>query len=144
MTEKPTLEMTEAANALAGTFADTWNRRDGAGYGGAYWEDAELVDPTGSIWDGQMAIEQMHVDLWHGPARDTQVEATVRRIRSLAPTLMVVDLDVVVSGFSPAPPGASSNSDGTVNARLKHVVEKRGQEWRIVASQNTFVSAPPR
>lgn len=63
MAEKPTPEMNEAADSLARTFADTWNRQDGPGYGAAYWPDAELVDPTGAIWDGQTAIAQMHVSL---------------------------------------------------------------------------------
>ena len=56
---------------------------------------------------------------------------------------MVVDLAVAVSGFSPAPPGAAPGPDGKVQTRLKHVVEKRGPEWKIIASQNTFVSGPP-
>lgn len=137
MTESPSLEMNTAANALAQTFADTWNRRDGPAYGAAYWTDAELVDPTGRVWDGQAAIEQMHVDLWNGPASSSRVEASVRRVRVLAPTIMVVDLDVAVWGFSP--PGAATSPDGKLDAHLKHVVEKRGTEWKIVASQNTFV-----
>ena len=71
MAENPTPEMNEAADALARAFADSWNRQDGVGYGAAYWPDAELVDPTATIWDGQTAIAQMHVDLWQGPARGT-------------------------------------------------------------------------
>ncbi len=140
MTEYLSPEMKTAADALAQTFADTWNRRDGRGYGAAYWPDAELVDPTGRVWDGQRAIEQTHIDLWNGPASASRVEARVRRMGALGPTIMVVDLEVAVSGFSP--PGATASSDGKLSARLKHVVEKRGTEWKIVASQNTFVAGP--
>jgi len=140
MTESPSLEIDTAAAALAQTFADTWNRRDGPGYAAAYWTDAELVDPTGKVWDGQLAIEQMHVDLWNGPASSSRVDARVRRVRVLSPTVLVVDLEVAVWGFSP--PGASASPDGKLGARLKHVVEKRGTEWRIVASQNTIVAGP--
>ena len=130
------LELQEAARDLASRFTDTWNRQDGSGYGSAYWPEAELVDPTGAIWDGQEAIAQMHVDLWKGPARNSRVDARVRRVRPLAPNVGVVDLDVEVAGF--APPGASPA--GNIEARLKHVVEKRGGEWKIIASQNTFVA----
>ena len=52
-------------------FVDSWNRAaagDAQGpsaYGTLYWPDPELVDPSGSIWQGQPAIVQMHVDLWN-------------------------------------------------------------------------------
>lgn len=144
MDEDRAPEMRAVAEAFARTFTDTWNQQDGPAYGSAYWPDAELVDPTGTIWDGRAAIEQMHVDLWNGPARNTLVEANVRRVRALTPSLAVVDLAVSVAGFSPPPPGAEAGADGKVETRLKHVVEKRGTDWKVIASQNTFVAGPPR
>lgn len=132
-------EVEKAARDLASSFTDTWNRQDGSGYGSAYWPEAELVDPTGAIWDGREAITQMHVELWQGPARNSRVDARVRRVRPLAPNVGVIDLDVSVEGF--AAPGASPAAK--IEAHLKHVVEKRDGEWKIIASQNTFVAAPP-
>lgn len=142
----PLTEMRAAAEQLARTFANTWNGQDGQAYGEAYWPDAELVDPTGRVWDGRDAIAVMHVHLWNGPARDTQVSAAVRRVRPIGAEAMVVDLDVEVTGFSPPPPGAAADANGKVKAHLKHVVEKRAGDWKIAASQNTFVAAmpPPR
>jgi uncharacterized protein (TIGR02246 family) len=136
-------EMTTAAEQLARTFTDTWNGQDGGAYGQAYWPDAELVDPTGQVWDGRDAIVAMHVHLWNGPGRDTQVSARVRRVRPIGTEAMVVDLDVDVAGFSPPPPGAAVHANGKLNAHLKHVVEKRAGDWKIAASQNTFVAAMP-
>jgi uncharacterized protein (TIGR02246 family) len=143
MQAAPPAEMRTAAERLARTFSDTWNAQNGAAYGEAYWPDAELVDPTGQIWDGRHAIAAMHVHLWNGPARNTQVSARVRRVRPIGTDAMVVDLDVDVAGFSPAPPGAAVQADGKVKAHLKHVVEKRAGDWKIAASQNTFVAAMP-
>ena len=143
MTDQPSGEFIAAASALARTFAETWNEQNGPGYAAAYWPDAELVDPTGAVWDGREAIEQMHVDLWNGPARNTKVEASVRRVRALGPDMVLVDLAIAVSGFTPPPPGAAVDARGQVKARLKHVVERRGSDWKIIASQNTFVSGPP-
>ena len=136
-------EMRSAAEQLARTFTDTWNNQNGEAYGEAYWPDAELVDPTGQVWDGRDAIAAMHVHLWNGPARNTQVFARVRRVRPIGTEAMVVDLDVDVAGFSPAPPGAAVHADGKVKAHLKHVVEKRAGDWKIAASQNTFVAEMP-
>ena len=128
------------AEQLARTFERTWNDRDGNSYGTAYWPDAELVDPMGQIWDSRDAIVQMHVHLWAGPFSTTEVRARVRRVRQIGPTAAIVDLEVSGEGF-PIPPGESG--DGSITARLKHVIEKRGGEWKIVASQNTFVTGPP-
>ena len=139
----PLTEMRTAAEQLARTFTDTWNGQDGGAYGEAYWPDAELVDPTGQVWDGRDAIAAMHVQLWDGPGSNTQVSARVRRVRPIGTRVMVVDLDVDVAGFSPPPPGAAVLEDGKVKAHLKHVVEKRGGDWKIAASQNTFVAAMP-
>ena len=136
-------EMRTAAEQLARAFTDTWNSQNGAAYGEAYWPDAELVDPTGQVWDGRDAIAAMHVHLWNGPAQNTQVSAKVRRVRPIGTEAMVVDLDVDVAGFSPPPPGAAVHEDGKVKAHLKHVVEKRAGDWKIAASQNTFVAAMP-
>ena len=136
-------EMRAAAEQLARIFTKTWNGQDGPAYGEAYWPDAELVDPTGQVWDGRDAIRAMHVHLWNGPARDTRVSAAVRRIRPVGAEAMVVDLDVDVTGFFPAPPGAVVHADGKVKAHLKHIVEKRAGDWKIVASQNTFVASMP-
>ena len=138
MSEEKTLE--QLGQEFADVFASTWNERDGQAYGEAYWPDAELVDPTGTIWTGRDQISAMHVGLWQGPARATQVTANVRRIEALASTLAIVDLDIFVIGFSPPPPGASRDERGAVRTRLKHVIQKRDSQWKILASQNTFVA----
>ena len=130
--------MKSTAEALARTFEQSWNNRDGHSYGSAYWPDAELVDPMGVIWDGREAIVQMHVDLWAGPFSETEVRAHVRRVREVSPTTAVVDLEISGNGF-PVPPGRKG--DGSIATRLKHVIERRGAEWKIAASQNTFVMA---
>ena len=126
-----------AAAQLAETFASSWNSRDGDAYGDAYWPDAELVDPSGQVWNGRVAIIQTHRDLWAGPARATQMTAVVRRVLALSPTLFVVDIDTSATGFFPPPPGAPN---GVVETRLKHVVERRHGQWKIIRSQNTFLS----
>ncbi len=130
-------EQSAVGKQLAKTFADTWNRRDGRAYGNAYWPDADLVDPSGQVWSGREAIIQTHRDLWAGSAKATHMTAKVRRVRVLSPSLFVVDIDTAATGFLPPPPGAPN---GIVQTLLKHVVERRHGEWKIISSQNTFVS----
>lgn len=131
-------EYERAAGQLAATFAATWNAKDGPAYGMAYWPDAELVDPTGRISDGRDAIIKTHEELWAVTGK-TQASTAVRRVRRVSPTLMVVDIMVVVRGFPAPPPGGTADADGAVRSNLKHLAEKRGNEWKILVSQNTFL-----
>ena len=128
-----------AAESMMKRFVDAWNRADGESYGQNYWPDAELVDPTGAIWDGRAAIEQMHVDLWMGPFKGTHINGKLRRIRSVEPNCLIVDLDLTLDGAKGVPPGAVVDAQGSIHTHLKHVLEKRSEVWRIVAAQNTFV-----
>ena len=128
-----------AAESMMNHFADAWNRADGDAYGQNYWTDAELVDPTGAIWNGRTAIAQMHVDLWAGPFQGSHLDAKLRRIRSVGTDCLLVDLDLALHGAKQAPPGAMVDAQGVIRTHLKHVLEKRGKVWRIVSAQNTFV-----
>ena len=138
---------TAASDALS-VFVEAWNRAAVGDtlapplYGALYWPDAELVDPSGLIWEGQAAIVQMHIDLWKGPFEQSQVHGTVRRVRSLGPDLIIADFDLELALAGPAPvrqPG----TDGKVRAHLKHVMQRRDGVWKVIAAQNTFYSDPP-
>jgi uncharacterized protein (TIGR02246 family) len=135
----------EIASSALKIFVDSWNKAAAGNaegpqlYGSLYWPDAELVDPSGNIWNGGPAIVQMHVDLWKTAFKGSVVSGVVRNTRRLSPTLMIVDfnLDLKVAGNLPPMIPASN---GVVKAHLKHVMEKRGGDWKVVASQNTFYS----
>jgi uncharacterized protein (TIGR02246 family) len=131
-------EYNRAAQQLAATFAATWNAKDGPAYGMAYWPDAELVDPSGRISDGRNAIIKTHEELWKATG-NTQVSATIRRVRPVSPTLMVVDITVLGRGFTAPPPGGTADANGALHSNLKHLAEMRGNEWKILVSQNTFL-----
>jgi len=135
-------EANSAAQAMVNRFADSWNRADGAAYGENYWPDAELVDPTGAIVTGREAIVKEHVDLWAGIFRSTHQKASIRRVRVLCPDYMVVDFDAHLTGMKALPPGATTTADGVLVAHLKHIMQKRNGQWKIVLAQNTLVAMP--
>ncbi len=141
----PDSESQEIATRALKVFVESWNRaaagdpRGYESYGTLYWPDAELVDPSGNIWGGGPAIVRMHVDLWKTAFKGSVVSGTVRSTRRLSPTLMIADfnLDLKVAGDLPP---AIPASNGVVKAHLKNVMERRGGEWKAIASQNTFYS----
>jgi len=140
-------QMQAVTDDALNTFVNSWNRAAIGDtlapetYGTLYWPDAELVDPSRRIWDGQAAIVQMHADLWRTAFKTSQVTGSIRRVRALSPTLMIADFDFTLTVSGQPPPGAATA--GPVKAHLKHVMQKRGDEWKVVAAQNTFYSDAP-
>jgi uncharacterized protein (TIGR02246 family) len=126
-------------------FVDSWNKaatgdsQAPQSYGTLYWPDAELVDPSGNIWSGQPAIVQMHQDLWSTAFKGSEIKGVVRRTRQLTPNLMIVDFNLDLKVAGPLPPTIPS-ANGVVKAHLKHVMERRAGEWKVIAAQNTFYS----
>ena len=130
-------EAQAAAEQTIHRFVDSWNRADGAAYGENYWPDAELVNPSGQIVSGRDAIAKEHVDLWNSIFKGGHMEAKLRRVRRLDASHIIVDFDPVLSDIAHPPPGAKGN---TIRTHLKHILEKRHGEWKVVAAQNTFIA----
>jgi len=134
-------EAKAAAEATVRSFMDSWNRADGAAYGENYWADAELVDPSGEIVDGRTAIAQEHVDLWAGIFKGSRMAAKVRRVRRLDPNHIIVDFNTELSGIRELPPGSQNQgSNNVLRTHLKHILEKRNGQWKVLAAQNTFIA----
>lgn len=136
-----------AARALS-QFISSWNAAasgDVKGrdlYRDLYWPDADLVDPSGSVWNDQEGIVQMHVDLWNTAFKGSVIKGSVRKARRLSPTVAGVDFDLELSMYKQAPSGAKE-SNGVVQAHLKMVMQKRDNAWKVITSQNTFFFGTP-
>jgi uncharacterized protein (TIGR02246 family) len=149
MAQAPDPEVDKVASTALSAFIASWNRAavgDSLGYSqyrALYWPDADLVDPSGNVWNDQNGIVQMHVDLWNAPFKGSVVDGKVRKARRLSPTVLVADFDLTLKLAGPPPPSGPGAS-GPVKAHLKMVMSKRGTEWRTISSQNTFFTdAPP-
>lgn len=79
----------------------------------------------------------MHFDLWKTALKGSVVGGRVRNTRRLSPSLLIVDFDLDLKVAGNLPPTFPA-SNGVVKAHLKHVMEKRGVDWKAIAAQNTF------
>lgn len=147
--QSPDSEVEKVASTALSKFIASWNRAaagDSLGYSqyrALYWPDADLVDPSGNVWNDRNGIVQMHVDLWNAPFKRSVVDGKVRKARRLSPTVLVADFDLTLKLAGPTPP-SGPGANGPVKAHLKMVMTKRGTAWRTISSQNTFFSdAPP-
>jgi hypothetical protein len=84
----------------------------------------------------------MHVDLWQTAFKGSELRGSVRKTRRLSPTLMIADYDLELRLFQEAPAGITVKGDA-VTTHLKHVMEKRGNEWKGISPQNTVYSNAP-
>jgi hypothetical protein len=82
----------------------------------------------------------MHIDLWVGPFKDSEVTANVRNVRRLGPNYLLADLDLTLRGAHGVPLGGRFDRHGAIRTHLKHILEKRGMSWKIVSAQNTFMN----
>jgi uncharacterized protein (TIGR02246 family) len=129
-------EATQATTRIVASLDRAWNAGDGWAFAAEYWPDAEFVNIFGMIMDGQKNIAERHVQVFEGPFKGTRMNTDIRRIRMLAPNVIIAD--TVMNST-----GGQLLGSRTAQTRLKHVLEKRNGVWRIVASQNTEI-APPR
>lgn len=121
-------------------FVDSWNAADGLAYGTGYWDDAELVGPSGGISSGRHTIAQVHVHGWSGPLKGSRVAGRIRRIQRLGPDFLVVDLDMELAVIQEYPSAGIADDAGVIRTHLKHILAKRDDIWRILSAQNTFVA----
>jgi uncharacterized protein (TIGR02246 family) len=121
-------------------FVDSWNAADGLAYGEGYWDNAELVAPSGQISSGRRAIAQGHVDGWSGPLKGSRVAGRIRRIQRLGPDFLIVDLDMALTIVQDYPSAGIADDAGVIRTHLKHVLAKRDGVWRILSAQNTFIT----
>lgn len=131
------------AKQVVAQLNDAWNRGDASAWAAPYAEDAEFINILGSVFSGKAAIRTRHAEIFDRAFRGSTMKATVRQVRMLGATVMVVDSDTEVRNFRQLPPNVLPTSNGVLRTRLKHVLEKRGSLWQIVASQNTDVKPLP-
>lgn len=116
-----------AIQAVLNEHADAWTRGDAHAAAAVMTEDADWISGTGRIFRGREAIEQMHRDLFAGPAKGTRhVHPGTPAIRFLTSDVAIVDGDSYV-GTSGTKPTASDFSHYTA------VFTKQKGRWMVAA-----------
>ena len=128
-----------AVRAVIEMFIDSWNRHDMRTLAALFTQDADFVDVFGNWFKDRMAIEkalaQRHATVFRN-SRFTEKDVAVRFHK---PALAIVHAVIELSGAvdrqgQQLPPGL-----GVITC----VVEKASESWRIIALQNTAVTAQP-
>jgi uncharacterized protein (TIGR02246 family) len=126
-------EATAVANRIAANLMQAWNNHDGTTYAAEFWPDGEFVNIFGRVMQDQQGIALQTDAVVKGALRGRVSKMTIRKVRRLAPNVIMVDSDDTDAG-----------SATQAVTRLKLILERRGDVWRAIAAQNTRVGDPPR
>ncbi|UUN30062.1 SgcJ/EcaC family oxidoreductase [Streptomyces sp. FIT100] len=107
-----------------------WERGDAKAYAATHTADADLVDFRGTHAVGREGIMDLLQPAFDGPLKGTRVEATIKDLRLLSPTVAVMHTEGKI-----VPTGGESLQT--------FVVEKEAGGWKFAAFQNTRIQGQP-
>ena len=112
-----------------------WAERDADSLASLFAEDADFVNVVGLWWHNREAIRQAHAYGFDVIFGASTFEFTSHRVRSLGPDAAVVHGKWKLTGQN-TPLGQDAGDRFGV---FMFVLERDGQQWKVVAAQNTDI-----
>jgi uncharacterized protein (TIGR02246 family) len=133
-----------ALAALVVQQTETWNRHDAAAWIAPFESDAEFINILGMLLSGREQIEKRHAELFQGIFSHSTVAITLRKVTRLGTDAALIDTVYELRGYDRLPPGIrATDPDGTLRTRMRYVVVRKADAWRVVSVQNTAILPPP-
>lgn len=126
--------------AIIADLDSAWAHADANRWASHYAQDADFVNILGMYMADTKAMHDRHHEIFTGVFKGSRHVGTLRRLRFLDDSVAIADVDVEVTGFKALPPGVVPTAPGVLRTRMKHILVKSGEQWRIVATQNTAVA----
>jgi uncharacterized protein (TIGR02246 family) len=125
-----------ALHQLVATYADAWNRGDGAGFASVFAQDADFTSIRLDRVHNRADLAAGHQAIFDTVYKGTRLQADVESIRYVRPDVAVLNVD-----------GQLVQADGVPVARRRShalaVAERLVDGWRIVAFQNLVPVTEP-
>lgn len=128
-----------AIRAIVADQAAAWNDGDASGYARHLAPEASFTNLFGMVMYGAPAFAARHAEILATFYKGTTKHHAVRRIRFVAPTVAIVDIDNEVHGVKAMPAGIVVPPDGIVRTQLMEVFARRGGRWWVEAYHNVDV-----
>jgi len=111
-----------------------WNRSDSIAWAALFADDADFIHILGGHFTGQTAIERGHRAIFDTIYKGSTNSFTVQKIRFVGSDVAIVfilaELKVTTPGLPPL-----------LHARPTLIVHRTDHTWKIVAFQNTMITA---
>lgn len=129
--------------AIIADLDSAWEHADANRWASHYAQDADFVNILGMYMADTKAMHARHHEIFTGVFNGSRHVGTLRRLRFIDASVAIADVDVEVTEFKALPPGVVPTSPGSLRTRMKHILTKSGDGWKIVATQNTAVAPMP-
>jgi uncharacterized protein (TIGR02246 family) len=116
-----------------------WNTGDGLAWASAFTDDADYVNVQGDVFQGREEIARQHVFILGGPYKGSHLRIRIRKITEPAPNVAIIETEYDLTGFNVLAPGIAPTAPGVLRSRMKYVALKQGDQWSIIAAQNTAI-----
>lgn len=130
--------------AIVADLDSAWANADANRWASHYTHDADFINILGMYMADAKAMHDRHHEIFTGVFKGSRHVGSLRRLRFLDASVAIADVDIEVTVFKALPPGAVPTAPGVLRTRMKHILTKSADEWRIVATQNTAVAPIPK
>ena len=125
-----------AADKIAAALTTAWNAADGKAFAAEFTADADFVNIFAMHGVGQDAIARAHQTIFDTIYKGSTSLFTVKAVRPIGGDAAVAHIGARLQ----VPSGPMA---GELAALATAVLVREGDDWRIVAFQNTREQAPP-
>lgn len=117
-------------------YTDSWNNRQGFGFGDGFAANADFVNIFGMKFTGRDEIEKRHIDIIQGVFNGSTLSIEKTQFREVQPGLVVANVYWALDGFRL--PNSDLPSDLRHGIFTQIFIQNNGK-WEITASQNTLM-----
>jgi uncharacterized protein (TIGR02246 family) len=128
----------QAIHGILDGIKNSWNNNAGKGFADNYTEDADFVNIFGMHFSGKEEIESRHLAILDNFLKGSTFENLDIKLREVRPDLVIAIVKWNVNGFRTPLHRNETNAESSRKGLFTHVLVKEGQNWKIVASQNTL------
>lgn len=129
--------------AVLADLDSAWHGGDAARWVSHYAADARFVNVSGTLMTDTATLRARLDAIFRGIFRGSRHVGTLRHLRTLGADAVVAEEEIEITGFRALPAGVRPTAPGVLRTRMRHVLQREGGRWVIVASQNTAI-APAR
>ena len=143
--ESASVPAADSARIVA-VFADldsAWQTADADRWVAHYAPDARFINIAGMLMTDAGTLRARMAEILHGIFRNSRHTGTLRYLRRLGADAVLAEEEIEIRDFTGLPPGVRATEPGVLRTRMRHVLQRVGDRWVIVASQNTAI-APSR
>lgn len=130
---------TAGALGMATGYTTAWNVHDMNALASLFSDNAEFINPLGTMSTGRAAVEAEHTQRHQGMFATSKMTMDTSSVRFITPEIAVVHFQWTVTGATDPKGAAVPPFHGLTTL----VTSRSDSKWQIESAQVTFIGTPP-